>query len=64
MWKVDAVSWIFYLKFVSDSPYGGNGPVRIVFDLFTKTFDMNVYSTAGITDVFITPDVIQKLFNG
>ena len=32
------------------------------FDLFAQTFDMDVYG-AGVADVFISPDLIQKLFS-
>ena len=58
-----AVSWIFNLKFIADPPYSGDGPGWMILDLFTETFDMYVYG-AGVADIFIAPDVIQKLFPG
>ena len=35
----------------------------VVLDFFSQAFDVNVDST-GVTDVFIAPDMIQKLFSG
>ena len=36
---------------------------QVVLDFFSQAFDVNVDST-GVTDVFIAPDMIQKLFSG
>ena len=57
------VSSGFNLKFVTDAPYSTDRPGRMIFDLFTQSLDMYVYGT-GIADVFISPDMIQKLFSG
>ena len=35
----------------------------MVLDLLPETFDVHI-DRAGITDVFIAPDVIQELFAG
>ena len=35
----------------------------MVFDFFSQTLDMYIHGT-GITDIFIAPDLIQKLFPG
>ena len=32
----------------------------MIFDLFAQTLDMYVYGS-GITDIFIAPDMIEKL---
>ena len=32
-------------------------------ELLTETFDVHIHGT-GITDIFIAPDLIQKLFSG
>ena len=38
-------------------------PGLVVFDLLTETFDMYV-DRSGISDVFISPNMIQQLFPG
>ena len=53
----------FDLEFIADTPYRGDGPELIIFDLFAKSFDMHIHS-AGIADIFIAPDMIQELFPG
>ena len=35
----------------------------MIFDLFPETFDMYV-NGAGVTDILVAPDVIQKLLSG
>jgi succinylglutamate desuccinylase len=35
----------------------------MIFDLLAETLDMHIHGT-GITDIFIAPDLIQKLFSG
>ena len=44
-------------EFVSDAPYGGQGPVGVILDLFPETFDMYVHGT-GVSDVFVAPDMV------
>lgn len=53
----------FDLKLVSYAPDSCEAPLRVVFDLLTKTLDMNVNGT-GIADVFIAPDMVEKLLSG
>ena len=50
-------------KFVADAPYSGNIPAGRLWKFLTKSFDVDVYST-GITNIIITPDIVQKLFTG
>ena len=52
-----------YLEFVADSPDRGDFPVCMILDLFAQTLDVYVYR-AGVANVFIAPDLIQKLFSG
>lgn len=52
-----------YFEFVANPPYCGDGPVGVVFNLFTETFDMYVHG-AGVAYILIAPDVVQKLFPG
>lgn len=52
-----------YLELVADSPDRGDFPVRVILDLFAQTLDVYVYR-AGVANVFIAPDLIQKLFSG
>ena len=52
-----------YLEFVADAPYRGNGPVGVILDFFPQTLDMYVHG-AGVADVLVAPDVIQKLLAG
>jgi hypothetical protein len=53
---------LFYLEFVTDSPDSGQTPRLVIFDLLAKTFNMYI-DCSGIADVFIAPDMIQKLFS-
>ena len=53
----------FHFKLISNAPYRSDPPVVMVLDLFTQTFDVYVYSP-GVPNVFIAPDVVQKLFPG
>ena len=34
----------------------------MIFDLFSKTFDVDIHSP-GVADVFVSPDLIEKLFS-
>ena len=45
---------------IRDSPYSSQRPFIVIFNLFTETLDMYVYSS-DVTDIFITPDMIQEL---
>ena len=49
-----------HFKLIPDSPYSSQRPFIVIFNLFTETLDMYVYSS-GVTDIFITPDMIQEL---
>ena len=60
LWKDDAVSWIFYLKFVSDAPDSCDAPGWLVLDFLAETLYMHIDS-AGVADIFIAPYVVQKL---
>ena len=35
----------------------------MIFDFFAQTFNVNVYSS-GIANIFVAPDVVQKLLSG
>src|SRR5699024_3212620 len=48
---------------VSDAPDRADGPAFAVLDLFAETLDMYVYR-AGIANVLIAPDVVEKLLPG
>lgn len=50
-------------KLVSNTPYCGYIPFGRLGKLFAKSLDMNIYG-AGISDVIVAPDMIQKLFAG
>ena len=52
----------FTSKFVTNTPDGSKSPCSMIFDLLAETFDMYVYCT-GIANVFISPDLIQKLLS-
>lgn len=52
-----------HLEFISDAPYGGQRPICMILDLLTQAFNMDIHG-AGIADIFVTPDMIQKLFSG
>ena len=54
---------LFHLEFISDPPDGGQTPGIVILDLFPQPCDMNIYR-AGIPDIFIAPDMIQKLLSG
>ena len=56
-------SFVFDLEFITDAPDGGKTPLWMIFDFFTKTLDMYIYGS-GIANIFISPDMIQKLFSG
>lgn len=47
----------FHLKFIADSPYGAEGPVGMVLNLFTEPLNMYVHRP-GVSDVLISPDVV------
>ena len=47
----------FHFKLISNAPYRSNPPAVVILDLFTQTFDMDIYGS-GITDIFIAPDVV------
>ena len=47
----------FHFKLISNAPYRSDPPVVVILDLFTQTFDMDIYGS-GITDIFIAPDVV------
>ena len=53
---------LFHLKFISDTPDGGNAPCIVIVDFFAKTFDVNIYSSC-ITNIFVTPNLVKKLFS-
>ena len=57
------VHGLFRFKFVADTPDGGNSPVLVIVDFFTQTLDMYINGSC-ITNVFISPDLVKKLFTG
>ena len=59
MWFPDL---LLYFKLVSNAPYGGKAPFVVIFDLFAKSFDMNI-DGSRVDDVFVTPDAVKKLFS-
>ena len=35
----------------------------MIFDFLSQSFDVYIYGT-GVSDVFVAPDMVQKLFSG
>ena len=52
-----------YLKLVTHTPDGGNFPGIMILNFFPETFDVYIHG-AGVPDIFIALDLIQKLFPG
>ena len=50
-------------EFVANPPYRRNAPGLVIFKFFAETLDMYIHSSC-VSDIFISPDVVEELFSG
>lgn len=52
-----------HFKFIPDAPDRTDGPVLMILDFLAQALNMYV-NCACIADIFIAPDMVEKLFPG